>query len=274
MNTPLKNPGIRKRQPLRKRMHDRIVNARVALTLRRCDAVGRDVHLHGSPVVENLGRLTIGNGFQLASVPVVSHLVTGPAGEIAIGDCVTIGHGAGITSHLRISIGDHVRIGAFALIMDTDFHEAGDRGSASEPKAITIGAGARIGDRVTILRGATIGAGAVVLAGSVVSGDVPAGARVSGVPARGISDSRESSRWPDAPTMSRVRQVIQRTFGLSAPPADAAAPEAVEGWDSLGTLNLLLSLEDEFCIALEPEDLLLVRTVGDLLPIVEHARRR
>jgi acyl carrier protein len=68
--------------------------------------------------------------------------------------------------------------------------------------------------------------------------------------------------------------VVARSFGLSAPPAESTRPDMIDGWDSLGTLNLLLSLEDEFDIRLEPEQFLAVKRVGDLLSIVENARPR
>jgi acetyltransferase-like isoleucine patch superfamily enzyme/acyl carrier protein len=240
--------------------------------LRRCDHVGRNPKLIGTPAVENLGAIAIGDDFQLASEPVPSHLVTGPSGTIDIGHGVAIAHGAAIASHARISIGDGASIGAFALIMDTDFHEVGDRSVAPESKPIVIGARARIGGRVTILRGAVIGAGAIVMSGSVVSGEVPAGARVAGVPARSITSG--AGARTDGTIVERVSSVVARTFGLAEPPGESTRPDMIEGWDSLGTLNLLLSLEDEFDVRLEPEHFLSVKRVSDLLVIVEKARPR
>lgn len=268
------DPGFVAQRPLHARLRAALASAGGAIALRGCDAVGQGVRLVGRPVVESLGRITIGDRFHLASRPVVSHLVTGPAGAIEIGDDVSIGHGAAITSHVHVHIGDRVRIGAFVQILDTDFHEVGDHHAAPEPKPISIGPGARIGSRVTILRGAVIGAGAEVLAGSVVAGEVAAGARVAGVPARPVDALASGTRSAAAPTMDRVREVIVRTFGLPAPPADSDRPDMVQGWDSLGTLNLLLSLEEEFDVLLEPQDLLTVHCVGDLLAIVEAGADR
>jgi acetyltransferase-like isoleucine patch superfamily enzyme/acyl carrier protein len=270
VNTPASVAGERHRGSLRAL----IASTGSALALRHCDSVGRGARLSGWPVIQNLGSITIGDDLSLHSRPVVSHLVTGPGGVIEIGHGVSIGHGAGIAAHAAVRIAHGVRIGSFVLIMDTDFHEVGDRDAAPESRPITIGAGARIGSRVTILRGATIGAGAEVLPGSVVAGEVPAGTRVSGVPARPVGAKGDGARSAEAPSMSRIKEVITRTFGLPSPPADSDPPDAVAGWDSLGTLNLLLSLEEEFEVQLEPRDLLAVRCVGDLLTVVVVAVSR
>ena len=48
---------------------------------------------------------------------------------------------------------------------------------------VRIGAGAELGRAAGVEAGVSIGAGARVAAHSVVSSDVPAGARVAGVPA-------------------------------------------------------------------------------------------
>jgi acetyltransferase-like isoleucine patch superfamily enzyme len=57
-----------------------------------------------------------------------------------------------------------------------------------------VGRGASIGSNATILPGLRIGAGALIGAGSVVTSDVPEGARVAGVPARALMRSRMSVR--------------------------------------------------------------------------------
>jgi len=258
----------------RVRLRAALSRAGSALALRRCDRVGRGARLAGRPYVENLGRIVIGDGLRLGSRPVASHLVTGPRGALEIGDGVTVGYGAAIAAHAHVRIEDGVWIGPFAMIMDTDFHEVGDRSAAPVSRPICIGRDARIGARVTILRGATIGEGAEVAAGSVVAGEVPAGARVAGVPARAAGATPASDpTLTGTRTMPRVRRVVMRTFGLAAEPSDASGPDDIAAWDSLGTLNLLLSLEDAFCVTLRPEDLLAARRVGDLLAVVEGARR-
>jgi maltose O-acetyltransferase len=239
--------------------------SREAAALRGVDRVGRDVRIEGVPHVENLGRIEIGDGVLLRSVPVVSHLVTGPGGVLRIGREAVIGHGAAVAAHARIEVGERARIGPYAMIMDTDFHEAGDHAAASEPRPIHIGADARIGARVTILRGAVVGAGAVVAAGSVVSGVVAPDARVAGVPARMVAAADASAGGDVA---ERTRRVLMHTFGLPAEPPGRLAPGDVTAWDSLGTLNLLLTLEDTFAITIDEQEMLAVRSVADLERLV------
>jgi len=80
----------------------------------------------------------------------------------------------------RVGIGNHV-------IIQTSSHEPGTRDQRWGTficKPVTIGDGAWIGARATILPGVTIGPGAVVVAGAVVATDVPANAKAAGNPAR------------------------------------------------------------------------------------------
>lgn len=239
--------------------------------LRDCDSVGERVELVGTPFVQNFGTIVVGDGVRIKSEPVVSHLVTGPRGRLEIGDRARIAHGAAIAAHEEVRIGADVELGAFVMIMDTDFHEAGRHAERGGTGPIVIGAGARLGARVTVLRGSTIGAGAVVAAGSVVKGAVPAGARVAGVPARRESLAANAAADGEPVSIERVQAVVAHTFGLSQLPAPSTRRGEIAEWDSLGALNLLLSLEDAFGVALGEGDLLGVGSVADLLAVVAAA---
>src|SRR5262249_2917988 len=137
----------------------------------------------GAPFIENLGRIVIGDDFNFVSLFVQSHLVTGHAGSLEIGNSVNINFGAAISSHERVTIGDRVRIGPYAIIMDSDYHAAKNRDD--RPTApIVIEDDVWLAGRVSVLKGSRIGKGSVITAGSVVSGDIPAGVVAGGVPAR------------------------------------------------------------------------------------------
>ena len=236
--------------------------------LRRCDQVGAAPSLEGRPFIDNAGRLVVGARLRLASVPVQSHLVVARGGELHLGDDVVIGHGAAIAAHRRIRIGSGTRIGPFVVISDTDFHVAGRRDAEPETSPIEIGRDVRIGSRVTVLRGATLGDGVRVLAGSVVSGQVPSGATIGGVPAR---PAGAAAGAVDASTADRVAQLVAMVLGLHAAPAPATALTELEGWDSLAALRLLLSLEEAFGVTLEQDAVPRARRVSDLVSLVEAA---
>jgi acetyltransferase-like isoleucine patch superfamily enzyme len=128
--------------------------------------------------------MCLGDRFRLTSLPVGSHMVSGPEGTLEIGDDVSIAYGAAIAAYKQIRIGNGTRVGPFVIIMDTDFHVIGDQAQRHDKATpIAIGSGVRIGSRVTILRGSVIHDDASIAAGSVVTGVVPRGARAGGVPA-------------------------------------------------------------------------------------------
>ncbi len=99
----------------------------------------------------------------------------------------------------------HVEIGAYCAVGDefrvitaahrTDYpniqiglHRRNDFVEIQEHSDVTIGAACWVGDRVTVLPGATVGVGAVLAAGTVVRGVVEPYTIVGGVPARQLKE--------------------------------------------------------------------------------------
>jgi acetyltransferase-like isoleucine patch superfamily enzyme len=239
---------------------------RVARILRSCNEVGSGATLEGTPTIANRGRMSIGRRFLFSAVPAPSHMVTSPEGTLQIGDDVAIGHGAAIAAFAHVTIRSGTRIAPFVIIMDTDFHVAGDRSGRPQSEPIVIGAEVRIGSHVTVLRGSEIGDGAVVAAGSVVAGKVRSGAMVSGVPAREAA--------PEGPGHATVPLVVQQSLGLAEIPSLDHGPAEIRTWDSLGALRLLLALEEAFGVTLSEDEVLRVKTVGDLAAVVDRAVAR
>jgi acetyltransferase-like isoleucine patch superfamily enzyme len=251
---------------------------RTARWLSPCDRVGDSPILDGKPTVWALdgGEIEVGHRFSLSSRPVQSHLVS--MGSLTIGDDVSIAHGAAIAATVSVSIGSRTRIGPFFLLMDTDFHGERTKGGARPTTdtavrldtgyaPVTIGADVTIGAHVTVLRGTTIGNGATIAPGSVVNGEIPPAAFAQGVPARVLSEVAEQ-RDGDKDVVG----VVRRVFGLDAPPDLRSGPDDIPQWDSLGSLKLLLSLEETLGITLDTDVIASVRSVADLQTAVDQAR--
>jgi acetyltransferase-like isoleucine patch superfamily enzyme/acyl carrier protein len=183
------------------------------LYLRHCTKLGKRARTRGMPFIENLGRIEIGDDFNFVSLFVRSHLVTGHSGFLEIGNSVNINFGAAISAHEHVKIGDRVRMGPYAIVMDSDYHAARDRGE--RPTApIIIEEDVWLAGRVSVLRGSHIGRGSVITAGSVVSGEIPAGVIAGGVPARVIR---------------RIDGTDRAFVDWSPPPANDTAGSAARG---------------------------------------------
>ncbi len=83
-----------------------------------------------------------------------------------------------------LTIGDNCTISAGAQLYTHDNINATLRGGPIERSPVTIGNNVYIGPNVTIARGVTIGDNVVIGANSLVSGDIPAGMKAAGNPAR------------------------------------------------------------------------------------------
>jgi len=190
-----------------------------------------------------------------------------PGGLVEIGDGVSISYGAAITAQCAIHIGSNTQIGPFAVIMDGDFHRPGDRDAAGDVAPIDIGEDVVVGARVTILRGADIGQGARIMSGSMVSGNVPIGAVVGGVPARPLNGAA-SAELPD------IAELTKNVLGLAVRPEPALGPNEIPEWDSLGTLRLLLAIEETYGVTVREEEVHSAKTVAALADLVESAQTR
>ena len=88
-----------------------------------------------------------------------------------------------------LEIGENCMIGPYCYLTDHDHAHLPGRLIHDQPlraAPVRIGSDVWLGAGVIVLKGVTIGDNAVVGAGAVVTNDVPAGAKVAGVPARVI----------------------------------------------------------------------------------------
>jgi acetyltransferase-like isoleucine patch superfamily enzyme/acyl carrier protein len=278
------------------------------LYLRDCSNVGLRARCRGRPYIENHGRITIGDDFNLTSLFVRSHLVTGPYGVMTIGDSVNINFGAAISANERLTIGNRVRVGPYVIIADSDYHSAKDR-NIRPTSPIEIGDDVWLASRVVVLKGAQIGPGSVITAGSVVSGVIPAHVIAGGVPARVLrrigTDERTEADWsdelqapyssvetqpirdtalpvdvldvlnqPEEGLLERVSTLLIDTFQLSGPPEPNWGPKEIARWDSLGQLQLTTALEAQFGISLTERDMMRMTNVEQVVRIVSRCLNR
>lgn len=164
-------------------------------------AWGKGWQLFGVPIIQKhrQSRMHFGPGFSLRSTTRSNPL--GPNHPVILctwqaGAVLEIGEYFGMTGGVlcaaeRITIGNHVNIGANSTIIDTDFHPLDAQQRRISPQSaqtapIVIEDDVFVGMNCLILKGVTIGQGSVIGAGSVVSKDVPPGVIAAGNPARVI----------------------------------------------------------------------------------------
>jgi len=158
------------------------------LYIREVNEIGDGVRTLGKPRIDNQGYIVIGDHTVLRSILVPLELVTAPGAHLTIGRSCSINYGVSIGCTRSIHIGDHVRIGPFVMIVDSQFHDLHDRSIAPPPEAVCIESDVWIGTRSSVLPGVTIGRGAVIGAHSLVNKDVPAFTIYGGVPAKKIGE--------------------------------------------------------------------------------------
>jgi amino acid adenylation domain-containing protein len=149
--------------------------------------------LAGTPWAGRYARLLghrVGRGARLGTIPPATSLVT-------------VGAGATLEAEL-------------------DLHGWWLEGNELVIGEVTIGAGARIGQRSLLMPGAWVGTGAEIEPGSVISQPVPAGQRWSGSPARHVGIAGES--WPSEPGPAPARPRLWKTMFALGVAAQAALP--------------------------------------------------
>lgn len=113
------------------------------------------------------------------------------AGQLRVGEEVTISFGDVLACTERIEIGDLVGLGERVTITDSDHtHDGSQTHYLRQPLRVSpvrIGRNVLVSANVVVLRGADVGAGAVIAAGAVVgAGEHPGGWVLAGVPAKPV----------------------------------------------------------------------------------------
>jgi acetyltransferase-like isoleucine patch superfamily enzyme len=154
---------------------------------------------HGRLAVSGRPRLGRGVRFDLAPGALLSlgadcrigdgcRFHVGAGAAVVIGADARLGERCVVAAHERVEIGAGARLGDEVVLIDFD-HDVGDveRPVREQPlltAPVVIGPRAVVGTAAGVLRGVTVGEGARVGVRSVVTHDVPPGARAQCTPAR------------------------------------------------------------------------------------------
>lgn len=74
-----------------------------------------------------------------------------------------------------------------------------------------------------------------------------------------------------SPTIfEQIRTLASDLFAIPASQIDStSSPASIESWDSVQHLNLVLALEEKFHLQLMPEEVEQMKTIGDVVKVVE-----
>lgn len=172
----------------------RVVRAEALLRFRRIRH-GRLPWVRGHrPRIVSRGDVEVGDHLRIDGIQTPPEFGATRGARLAVGNRVRFARGAKVLAQHSIEIGDDVRVGEYAAVMDSD-HHAVEEGRPTRMAPVRIGDNVWIGRGATIMPGVVIGDHSVVAAGSVVTHDVPPRTLVAGVPARVVRQIDASEHW-------------------------------------------------------------------------------
>lgn len=154
--------------------------------LRRATRVG-SARLWGRASVANHGgTMIIGDRVRMSARSVRIDLSVGRGATLEIGEGTFINYGADISALRSVRLGRDCLLGQYALVIDSNYHDVGDRTQPDVPQPVVIEDHVWLGARVVVLPGSHIGEGAIIGAQSVVTGTIPPRVFAAGNPAKVI----------------------------------------------------------------------------------------
>ena len=73
-------------------------------------------------------------------------------------------------------------------------------------------------------------------------------------------------------SVDRLAQAVAEVLDVTPETlSEESSPATIPSWDSLGHLNLIIALEQEFGVRLSAEDILTMRSIGSIRRILHRA---
>lgn len=224
--------------------------------------------------------------------------------QLIIGDHTGISHGCDFRIGKRIIIGKYCRLAGGVEILDTPGHAsdpearmAGLPAPDSEVRPVIIEDNVWIGRRATIYPGVRIGANAIVASNSAVFTDVLANSIVGGNPARQMGVLR--SAGPSKQAIGENPRTMQLSFqdppdiaetGKGTTPISKEIIDVIKqigniqtlsseqdfysaGLSSMGSLTLMLDLEERYQVVLPDEQFVDCRTAREVCLLISRLRQ-
>lgn len=168
---------------------------KIFLTVKKVKYGKKPRFSYGLPILVNDGEMVIGSKFNCIVMKQARVQITiARNAKLTIGDDFFMNQGASITCTKSITIGNNVRIGDFAAILDSNLHEV-EQGKGIKSAPVVIEDTVWIARGAVILPGVHIGRGSVISANSVLSESVPPNSLVIGNPAKVVKILNSSNSY-------------------------------------------------------------------------------
>jgi acetyltransferase-like isoleucine patch superfamily enzyme len=182
-------------------------NASNVVKLRNVTQLGKGVKSMGSPVIDNLGHIELGDFVLMDSRIKPVHFNVAAGAKLTVGNDTFMNSGVWIGCQKQVTIGNRVLLAPDVTILDNNYHDVYDRKVIPPSDPVIIEDDVWIATKSTILPGVRIGRGSIVAANTVVNRDVPPFSIVAGSP------------------MRVIRKLDPAKFKINGVPIDLAEPQ-------------------------------------------------
>ena len=67
-----------------------------------------------------------------------------------------------------------------------------------------------------------------------------------------------------------IEKVITEVLYIDSKLTDEMGPDDIEAWDSLGHINIISALEEEYDVEITPEEIVSISNIGDIKRLIER----